>query len=343
MNNKSFASFTVKNSDRKLPKYQQLINSLLQDIEMGELKPGERLPSINEASEECYLSRDTVERAYTELHKMGVITSIFRKGYFISESSFKAKTKILFLVGKITQTNKSIFDAFCDTLGKNISVDIFTFQYKSQQFQEIMAQQLGNYHYYVVMPHLIEEEEENLKCLNKIASDRLILLDQTFTSMRNAHASIVYHPSLQIKKVFNTQLNLFNKYRTFNLVLTEEDYFDAALINGCSEFCESISMNFQVLDGLEAEDIRLGEIYFTLSDFDLAKAIRYAEENSLRLGKDIGLIAYNDSCLKEVLAGGISVLTNQPEKMGILAAQWVQNNIRSTTTIDLNLIIRNSL
>ena len=81
--NNTFGTFTIKKSDSKLPKYQQLINSLLQDIEMGELKPGERLPSINEASEECYLSRDTVERAYTELHKMGVITSIFRKGYFI--------------------------------------------------------------------------------------------------------------------------------------------------------------------------------------------------------------------------------------------------------------------
>ena len=111
---KTFVSFSAKNSDNKLPKYQQLINSLLQDIEMGELKPGERLPSINEASEECYLSRDTVERAYTELHKMGVITSIFRKGYFISNSSIKTKTKVLFLVGKITTTNKEIFDSFCE-------------------------------------------------------------------------------------------------------------------------------------------------------------------------------------------------------------------------------------
>ena len=123
---KTFTSFSAKNSDNKLPKYQQLINSLLQDIEMGELKPGERLPSINEASEECYLSRDTVERAYTELHKMGVITSIFRKGYFISNSSIKTKTKVLFLVGKITNTNKEIFDSICESLGKNVMVDIYT-------------------------------------------------------------------------------------------------------------------------------------------------------------------------------------------------------------------------
>ena len=106
---KSFHSFNSKSPDNKLPKYQQLVKSLLRDIELGDLKPGERLPSINEASEECYLSRDTVERAYTELHKMGAITSIFRKGYFISDSKLNIKTKILFLVGKITESNLEIY------------------------------------------------------------------------------------------------------------------------------------------------------------------------------------------------------------------------------------------
>ena len=173
------------------------------------VKPGERLPSINEASEECYLSRDTVERAYTELHKMGVITSIFRKGYFISDAKVKTKTKVLFLVGKITNTNKVVFDSFCESLGKNVMVDIYTYLYKTSQFQEIMSQQLGNYHYYVIMPHLIEEEEENIKCLKKISGDRLILLDQNFNSISHAHASIVSQPKAQLIALFENQLNLF--------------------------------------------------------------------------------------------------------------------------------------
>jgi DNA-binding transcriptional regulator YhcF (GntR family) len=341
--NHTFGTFTIKKSDSKLPKYQQLINSLLQDIEMGELKPGERLPSINEASEECYLSRDTVERAYTELHKMGVITSIFRKGYFISDSTFKTKTKVLFLVGKITDSTKIIFDEFCQILGKNVSVDIFTYQYKAQQFQEIMAQQLGNYHYYVVIPHLIEEEDENLKCLKKIPTDRLIVLDHSFSNLSQTFASIVSKPISQIKKVFNTQLNLFNKYRSFNLVLTEEDYFDSDIINGCGKFCESISMNFQVLDGLDEEDIRYGEIYFTLADIDLAKAIHYADKNGLKIGKDIGLIGYNDSCFKELLAGGISVISSQPDQMGKLAAEMIRENSKKHVELELQFIQRNSL
>ncbi|RXK47541.1 GntR family transcriptional regulator [Aquirufa rosea] len=341
--NKSFVSFSGKNFDNKLPKYQQLINSLLQDIEMGELKPGERLPSINEASEECYLSRDTVERAYTELHKMGAITSIFRKGYFISNSSHKLKTKVMFLVGKITDTNKAIFNSFNEAVGKNVMVDIFTYQYKTRQFQEILGQQLGNYHYYVIMPHLIEEEEENIKCLKKIAGDRLILLDHEFKSIQNTHASIVCHPKSQIIQEFSNHTNLFKKYRCLNLVLTEEEYFDAEFINGCGDFCESIQMDFKVLDGLEGEELNEGELYFTLDDTDLIQAIKYADAKNWKLGKDIGIISYHDQGYKEILAGGITVLSNQPEKIGKKAAALIGESIKTTEEIDLQLIVRLSL
>jgi DNA-binding transcriptional regulator YhcF (GntR family) len=340
---KSFNSFTVKSPDNKLPKYQQLIKSLLQDIEMGDLKPGERLPSINEASEECYLSRDTVERAYTELHKMGVITSIFRKGYFIADSQLNVKSKILLLVGKITETNSKIFNSLSDALGKNVIVDIYSYQYKTKNFQEIINQQLGNYHYYVVIPHLIEEDDDNIKTLKKIAGDRLIILDTNFKSLANNHSSIIYKDNSSLLKVLLPQLNLFKKYSGFNLVLSEEDYFDANLITACREFCESIAMEFQVLDGLDEDDFRSGEIYFTLQDEDLVQAIKYAEQKNLSLGKDVGLIAFNDSPLKEVLEGGISVLSNQANKIGQLVASIILENAKTSQEINLEFIIRKSL
>jgi len=339
--NKTFVSFNVKNSGNKLPKYQQLVNSLLQDIEMGELKPGERLPSINEASEECYLSRDTVERAYTELHKMGAITSIFRKGYFISESSLKVKTKVLFLIGRMTETNQTLYNAFLDHFGKNVMVDIYTYQYKPREFKEIIGQQLGNYHYYLIQPHLIDEDEETVKILQKIAGDRLILLDQNFGTIR--HSSLICPPNPSLKKIFNTQLNLFNKYRSLNLVLSEDEYFDPELINACSEFCESNSLNFQVLDGLEEDDYRQNEVYFTLSDTDLFQAIKYAEKKKWTLGKDVGIISLNDHPFKEIIAGGITVVSTHPEKLGQKAAEMILNNKKTAEVIEPSLLIRLSL
>ena len=55
------------NVSDKTPKYKQIIQSVIADIERNVLKKNEQLPSISELSEEYYLARDTVEKAYREL------------------------------------------------------------------------------------------------------------------------------------------------------------------------------------------------------------------------------------------------------------------------------------
>lgn len=340
---KTFSEFAKTKLDSKTPKYQQLINSLLADIEMGVLKTGERLPSINEASEECYLSRDTVERAYAELHRMGVITSIFRKGYFISGKPAKMKTKVFFLVGKITESNKAIFNAFVQSAGKEVVVDIFTYNYKSENFREIINSQLGNYHYYVIMPHLIDENEENLKCLKKISGERLILLDQVLPALQNTNSAILSNSGEEIYRLMVENLDIFRKYKALNLVLTEEEYFDSELITGFRNFCESYNFDFHILDGLEGETVEKGHAYLTMEDTDLVEAIKSAQIQNIELGKEVGLISLNDSCYKEILAGGITVMSAQPEQIGKKAAGFITEGKRQQVHMPMSMILRNSL
>jgi DNA-binding transcriptional regulator YhcF (GntR family) len=54
-------------TESRTPKYMQVVNLILEDIERGKLKIGDRIPSINETSFDFLLSRDTVEKAYNEL------------------------------------------------------------------------------------------------------------------------------------------------------------------------------------------------------------------------------------------------------------------------------------
>jgi DNA-binding GntR family transcriptional regulator len=60
-------------SESRIPKYHQIVNSIIEDIEKGLLTVGQRIPSINEISEEYYLSRDTVEKAYNLLKEKQII------------------------------------------------------------------------------------------------------------------------------------------------------------------------------------------------------------------------------------------------------------------------------
>ncbi len=341
----TFRDFAQTKQDSKTPKYQQLVNTLLVDIEKGNFQSGERLPSINEASDECYLSRDTVERAYSELYRLGVVTSIFRKGYFITGKSTKPKTKILLLVGKITENNKTIFNAFIGHAGKNVTVDIFTYHYKSEIFREIINNHLGDYHYYVIMPHLIEETEENIKCLKQITSGRLIFLDQTMPSFNNSSSSILSDIGKEIWELMQKNVKQFKKYKTINLVLTEDEYFDSGLITGCKNFCDNNYYGFKVLDGFQDEDdVEDGNVYITLGDIDLVTAIKSAQSQNLELGKQVGLVSLNDSYCKEILAGGITIISSKPAEMGELAAGLVNGNKRrQSVTVSMEMILRKSL
>ncbi|MFC7667682.1 GntR family transcriptional regulator [Hymenobacter humi] len=69
----------------KTPKYKQIVQSVIMDIERGVLKNGDHLPSISELSVEHYLARDTVEKAYREpapagLHYVGTGKGLLRGG-----------------------------------------------------------------------------------------------------------------------------------------------------------------------------------------------------------------------------------------------------------------------
>lgn len=64
--------------------YEQIINHYRKYIALGVLKPGDKMPSCREFAVEIGVNHKTVERAYSELVKEGLIESIPKKGYFVS-------------------------------------------------------------------------------------------------------------------------------------------------------------------------------------------------------------------------------------------------------------------
>jgi DNA-binding LacI/PurR family transcriptional regulator len=127
------------------------------------------------------------------------------------------------------------------------------------------------------------------------------------------------------------------------LVLTEEEYFDSALISGFRNFCETNHYDFQVLDGLEDEEVEQGQVYLTMDDADLVSAIKSVQNQGFELGKQVGIISLNDSCYKEILAGGISIISSKPKEIGKLAADLIQSGKRQNINVSMEMILRKSL
>src|SRR5690554_3071533 len=85
----------------RIPKYQQIHNAIIEEIDNGSLSIGEKIPSINEISEEYYLSRDTVEKAYNLLKEKKIILSVKGKGYYVARNRSSSQISVLFLLNKL--------------------------------------------------------------------------------------------------------------------------------------------------------------------------------------------------------------------------------------------------
>ena len=62
-------------------------------IELGIIKNGEKLPSVREAACELSVNPNTVARAYSRLEEEGYVTSIPKKGAFVSFGAQNGKAK----------------------------------------------------------------------------------------------------------------------------------------------------------------------------------------------------------------------------------------------------------
>ena len=62
------------------PVYQQIRNQVVAAIASGELRPGERLPTIRALAEECGINMMTASKAYQLLKSEGYITTGRRDG-----------------------------------------------------------------------------------------------------------------------------------------------------------------------------------------------------------------------------------------------------------------------
>ena len=68
-----------------LPIYTQLIELITLKIVSGEYRPGEKIPSVRDLAAEAAVNPNTMQRALTELERMGLVYSVRTSGRFITE------------------------------------------------------------------------------------------------------------------------------------------------------------------------------------------------------------------------------------------------------------------
>src|SRR5262249_46360285 len=148
------------------------------------------MPSINELSFELDISRDTAEKGYKYLKKMGVLGSVPGKGYFIQNADFRQTLKIFLLFNKLSAHKKIIYDAFTASLGEYAVVDFYIYNNDFALFKRLMTDRKEDYSHYVIIPHFLEGEDKAPGIINTIPPEKLILLDKKMPGINGPYAGV---------------------------------------------------------------------------------------------------------------------------------------------------------
>ena len=92
----------------RVPIYEQLKKKTLELIMYEILEPGEKMPSVRSLATDLGINPNTVQKAYQDMEKDGIIYTATGRGSFICED---VKEKILYNEETIDNLSKAIYEA----------------------------------------------------------------------------------------------------------------------------------------------------------------------------------------------------------------------------------------
>lgn len=330
--------------ESKTPKYKQIVESILTNLEYGNLKIGDKLPSINEVLFELDVSRDTAVKAYQHLKERDILESVPGKGFYIKDHPFRRKLKVLLIFNKLSTHKKIIYDSFARTLGEKASIDFLIYNNNFKLFKDwIEEHRFKPYTHFVIIPHFLEHGWEAPEVINQIPKQKLVLMDKRINGIMGDYSAVYQDFAKDIYTSLTQALPHLKKYEKLNLIFPNHSYHPREILDGFRDFCVEHNFDSGYVSDIAKAEIERGAVYVNLMEDDLVVLIKKVKQLDLKVGVDLGIISYNDTPLKEILLDGITVISTDFEKLGETAAHLVLGEEKEHIANPFKLILRNSL
>lgn len=339
MNSINAELFLVDRQDHT-PKYRQIINGIRRAVTAGQLPFGTPLPSINRLCRDYDISRDTAVKAYAELERGGVITARHGKGFFVAATPDDLRElRVLLLFDTVSLYKEDIYAGATAALPSTARIDLL-FHHNRAEVATTLLRQYGHaYDCIGMIPPGRKCGTELLDAINALQQGgrRVFLLDWPADDLAAPGAFQDFRGSFAT--ALTPHLDALRQYRRIHLLQQETNNHVAEdLKTGFAEFCAG-----QALPHGDGTDVpATGELYIVIEDRALAGLIKAGRERRLQPGRDYGLIAYNDTPLKEVIGNGLSVISTDFVELGRRFAALVTGQTTESHIVPARVIRRQS-
>lgn len=323
------------NDDGNVPKFRQLIDSVNHAISENRLSMGDHLPSVNQICKDYKLSRDTVFKAYTVLKEQGVIDSVPNKGYFVAREI----RRVFLFLDTFKAYKEVLYESFIKNLPDNVLADVHFHHYNPQVFKHQIAESIGKYHRYVVMPF---DHEEMDAVLSLIPSDKLLVIDWNIYS-KPGNNLLFQDFGQSVYDGLESVAHLLEKYKEMVFLYPDFTNHPVESVQFFEKFCKRHHIKYNIETNPSRLDVRAGVAYFSVSDRMLGQFLEQCREKKLEPGTDAGIISYNETPMKKFIYKGITVITTDFRLMGKKAAEFVSEDISMQICVPTKVLIRESL
>lgn len=331
----------VENS--RTPKYMQIANNLIEGINSQRLPDEGQLPSINYLCSTCSVSKDTVVKAYNLLMKRKLVEAIPGKGYFVREGQRDGSLRIFLLFNKLSAHKKIIYDHFTEKLQGLAEIDFRVYNNDFTIFRKLLSSADDHYSHYVIIPHFYTQFCNARDIINRIPKHKLLILDKKVEGITGEYACVYQDFEQDIYRALVQARPLLQKYRTLKLLFPAQTYQPREIIKGFQKFTIEHRLQGKLVSRIEEEPIAAGEAYITMMEDGLVTLVKKIKQTGLKVGREVGILSYNESPLKEVLLDGITVVSTDFRKLGEAAAGMILTGRKEHVENPFRLIVRKSL
>jgi DNA-binding transcriptional regulator YhcF (GntR family) len=325
--------------NRSVSKYRLIIDAIEECIFKRELKKGDQLPSLNSLCQQYNLSQDTVLMAYNQLKAKGVITSQVGKGYFVNSNNPGFRHNVLLLFDRLTTYKEELLESFESELRDKANIQIYFHNNNIKIFRSTIESSLGEYTEYVVMPF---EHAEVKEIISQIPSKRVFILDQGRKQYNTKYPFVCQDFMRDIYRILKKNESLVNKYNRLVLVIKNQRSHFRDITIGFRDFCKQHPIDFDVVANIRTFTIKPNDAFIVVDDRDLEYLVLFAQSQNLELGVNLGIISYNETPLKKIVASGITTISTNFALMGKTMAQMIMGQQRQKIDNPFEIHIRNS-
>lgn len=319
--------------DSGVPKFQQLIDSVTDAVSCGELVPGNILPSVNKIFQDTGLARGTIVKALDELKRRGVVESVPNKGYFISSK----KRRVLLLLDTLRPFKQVIYDGLRKELPDNVEVNMFFHHYNIRLMEEILQGAAAKYSAYIVMGY---NHPEIKGILSNLDHNKLIVFDWISADWGD-YSYVVQEFEQSLYDNLVEAKSLLEKYESLFFVCPDSANHPPEAKAGFERYCNNHHISGKIVNSID--DKIKGKAFLVVDDKHLIKLVKLARASNLKPGRDVGIISFNDYPMKEVLEGGITVISPSFTEMTRQLSLSINNRRKLRSLVPPKMIVRNSL